>query len=235
MMTKQMYTKITQLLLSFFVCIMLQVYAHEQRSISPIKVIVFDFGGVIGQSNRNIIYEGIANTFGIPSKDIKPLLAQLKNHLFMGGDEQFFWENVAKSRGRALPPTWLADFRALLACAIQDIPGTLTLIKSLQQQGFQVALLSNVRKDKAEVLRKLGYYSYFNPVLLSCDLGYAKPDPYIFQILLHTLQVPKEACVFVDNRIENITAAQALGIDSIHFINAPQLNEELARRGIYTK
>lgn len=229
-----MYSKIQKLILPILICCSFQIYTHEYCSTSSKKVLVFDFGGVIGHFKKDPIYTNISQTFGIPLDEIKGLLTNYKTYLFAGGEEKLFWEEIAREQGRKLPSTWLVDFRNVLASAIKEIPGTLALIKDLKKQGYQIALLSNVRKDKAEVYKSLGYYSYFDPILLSCDLGMTKPDPNIFHALLQRLQVPKTECLFIDDRIENITAARTLGIDSIQFIDCSQLSDALAKRGIYT-
>lgn len=230
-----MHIKIAKLIITLLICFKLPISAHEYIPSTYKKVIVFDFGGVVGHFDRTIIYSSISHTFDIPTNDIKAILTELKTHLFLGGDEKLFWEEIAKSQGRELPQTWLTDFREILASSIREIPGTLPLIKELKKQGYQVALLSNVRRDKAEVYRNLGYYSHFDPILLSCDLGLAKPDPNIFLTLLEKLKVSKTQCLFIDDRIENVKAAHTLGIDSIQFFDSHQLERALAERGIHVQ
>ena len=79
---------------------------------------------------------------------------------------------------------------------------------------------------------KLGYYDYFHPVLLSFELGCTKPDPKIFDILLQKLQVLPEECLLIDNKPENIEAAQKVGLDGICFTSAEHLVIELKKRDI---
>ena len=140
---------------------------HQPHPKTAIKAVVFDFGGVIAQADRELISREVGAAFHIPQDTVPSIMAKLKQHFRNGGKEQLFWESEAKSLGREVPKNWHDDFRDIYARSIRPIPGMLEIIKSLRKQGFQVALMTNVRKDKAEVLKKLGYYQYFNPIILS--------------------------------------------------------------------
>lgn len=208
-------------------------FAFSATSSSRIKAVIFDFGGVISQSDKQVLYEGVAHQFSVLPDEAKSILQKLKVHLEQGGDEQLFWQSVAESKGLILSPKWKEDFRALLRSSRRMVPGTLDIVKKLRLQGYQVALLSNVRKNKAEAIKELGHYSYFHPVVLSCDVGCKKPDLSIYVLLFKQLNnIPKEACLFVDNKLENVLAAQVFGMDAILFVDAEQLIKELALRGI---
>jgi HAD superfamily hydrolase (TIGR01509 family) len=47
--------------------------------------------------------------------------------------------------------------------------------------------------------------------LISCEIGYEKPDPRAFQFLLEELDLPPNLCTFIDDKKENVEAARALG------------------------
>lgn len=221
-------------LFGFFVMALFSAFtSHTPLSITPIRVIVFDFGGVVGKSNRELVNKAVAETFHISPQEVPALMGRLKQYLIEGGDETVFWESVAHSFGRKMPNNWLTEFRFILASSMNEVPGSLEIVKRLRKQGFQVALLTNVRKDKAEVIRKLGYYEYFEPAILSCDVNCVKPDPKIYKILLDKLNASPEECLFIDDKRENVNAAQDLGLDVICFLSAEQLSKELQKRGIF--
>ena len=58
---------------------------------------------------------------------------------------------------------------------------------------------------------------YFQDKIVSGDVGLRKPDPKIYEYTLQKLGVSAEQCLFVDNSVENLNAAEALGITPILF------------------
>ena len=54
-------------------------------------------------------------------------------------------------------------------------------------------------------------------LLISSELGVAKPDPKIYKKLRQTVNLPYNEILFVDDFSENISAADQLGIQTIHF------------------
>ena len=104
------------------------------------------------------------------------------------------------------------------------------LVKFYKELGYRIALLSNVTAERAALLRSQGFYNDFSPALLSCEIGVDKPDPKAYQILLDTLQVSPENCIFIDDKSVNIEAAKALGIDAILFLSPQQVADELRMR-----
>ena len=221
------------ILLGLAIMAIVSLYSHHKpHSTTKISVVVFDFGGVIGSADRDFVRNEVARAFHITPDDAARILSEQKQHYINGGEEKIFWEMTAQSLGTDLPKDWVNEFHAILATAIKEVPGVLDIVKSLHKQRFKVALLTNVRKDKAQVLTKLGYYSYFHPVVLSCDVGLTKPNPKIYEVLLQKLKTPAEQCLLIDNKIENVEAAQKAGFDGIHFSSKEQLIVELQKRGI---
>ena len=55
----------------------------------------------------------------------------------------------------------------------------------------------------------------------------AKPDPAIYQILSDTINCEFKDILFVDDFIENITAAKLLGINTIHYQQGIDLIKEI--------
>ena len=78
-------------------------------------------------------------------------------------------------------------------------PESLAIVKTLQSQGYQTAMLSDVTQYQAEIIRKMGYYDLFTPVLLSCEIGVKKPNPEAFQTLLQKLKLPASSVLFISS------------------------------------
>lgn len=68
----------------------------------------------------------------------------------------------------------------------------------------------------AEELRELGLDRYFEAIAVSCDVGYMKPHPRIFQHVLDAMRLDPEDCAVVGDSLRaDVQAAQSLGMIGI--------------------
>ena len=73
---------------------------------------------------------------------------------------------------------------------------------------------------------------WFQGIVISEEVGIAKPDPRIFRVLLEQVDRPAGECLLIDDSPAIIATAQALSFQTIHFSRPQQLAGELARRGL---
>lgn len=65
----------------------------------------------------------------------------------------------------------------------------------------------------AEELRELGLDRYFEVTAVSCDVGYMKPHPRIFQYALDAMRLDPQDCAVVGDSLRaDVQAAQSLGM-----------------------
>ena len=64
---------------------------------------------------------------------------------------------------------------------------------------------------------------------MSCEVSVCKPDPRIYELCLSRLGVEPGEALFIDDRVENIEAAAALGLQTVHFTGDHLLAEIRAR------
>jgi epoxide hydrolase-like predicted phosphatase len=69
----------------------------------------------------------------------------------------------------------------------------------------------------------------FDVIVYSQEEGIAKPAPEIYQRALTRLAVRPEEAVFVDDVLENVEAAQALGMAGVRFESAAQTKAALEK------
>jgi FMN phosphatase YigB (HAD superfamily) len=97
----------------------------------------------------------------------------------------------------------------------------LLTLKTLQQRGFQLGIVSNRHWGGQlfqEDLRTLGLLEYFDPrhMAISVDLGIRKPNPAIFLHTLNALNTPPgEAAMVGDSLLSDIVGSKMLGIFGI--------------------
>jgi 2-haloacid dehalogenase len=58
-----------------------------------------------------------------------------------------------------------------------------------------------------------------------------KPDIRIYELLLERYGLNSEDLIFIDDRKDNIEAAQSLGIIGIHYTSPEKLRQELNKLG----
>jgi putative hydrolase of the HAD superfamily len=202
-------------LLTLLIGFIFKIQAHFE---TPIKVIVFDFNGVIAKKDKKELTQFLVTKLQISEQEAVKIPKKLVDFLATNPSEQTFWDQYAFSTGKNLSPNWIEFFKRAQLNAIKDIPGTLEIIKKLQAQGFQTALFSNSKRYQAQLKEQLGYYRLFHPVVLAFEIGVKKPDLAAYQILLDRLNVLPEEILFIDNKEENVKAAKTLNIDGIFFL-----------------
>jgi len=83
-----------------------------------------------------------------------------------------------------------------------------------------------------EVLRTLrqefAWLAEFDQLTWSCELGIAKPDPAIYRLTCDRLGVLPEEALFLDDKPENVQAAEQLGLHALQFRSVDDLRSRLA-------
>lgn len=194
--------------------------------------VVFDYGGVLATADKEEFHAFVAKVFAIRPEEVRDLLKQVRKLRKKTKDDAMAWEKVAKIRGASLPKAWGRRCEEQMLGSIHERPKMMDLVRELKRRGYRVAMLSNVSRREARLVKKLGYYAPFDPVLLSCEIGVSKPKLQSFRILLKRLKREGKEIIFIDDQEQNINAASKLGIDGIQFSSYDQLIEALARRNI---
>ena len=86
----------------------------------------------------------------------------------------------------------------------------------------KVGLISNAWDGLRPWIRQQKFEDAFDHLTISAEVQIAKPLPGIYQYALNALAVTAEESIFVDDFIENIQAANALGMKAVHFKTAEQ-------------
>ncbi len=102
----------------------------------------------------------------------------------------------------------------------------------LQQHGLLTAILSNMGDNVlARIERESDWIHRFDVLVWSFQLHMAKPDPAIYHYTLQKLGTLPEETLFLDDRLINVEAAQALGMKAIQFSNIDKLRADLIAAG----
>ncbi len=117
---------------------------------------------------------------------------------------------------------WTTENPAMLAWQLQ-----------LKQRGLLTAILSNMGDNVlASVERTFNWLPRFDVLIWSYQWHMAKPDPAIYRLCLDKLGVRPEETLFLDDKLVNVEAAQALGMKAIQFTTINRLREDLIAQGL---
>lgn len=185
-----------------------------------IKAIIFDCFGVLVTSS----YE--------------PFKAQ-----YLRGDqkliEQFMEIENRSSRGEISLEEAEREFAELAGLSfqetaefLQDNPRNSLLLRYISQElkgTYKISMLSNIADDRIPDLFTDEDVVMFDDVVLSYQVGLAKPDDNIYKLTAERLQVLPEECAFVDDNQGYCAAAEEVGMKTVCYQNFAQTKKELER------
>jgi 2-haloacid dehalogenase len=109
-----------------------------------------------------------------------------------------------------------------------DIPGTVTLLHKLKAR-YKIFGLTNWSAETISIAyKRFPFFKEFDGIVVSGEEKIVKPDKEIFHLLLNRYHLKAAHTIFVDDNINNIKAAEEVGLYTIHFKSASQLEERLS-------
>jgi putative hydrolase of the HAD superfamily len=112
--------------------------------------------------------------------------------------------------------------------ALEPNSPMIELMRELGGRGLRMALLTNNVREWEPLWRSMvPIDELFEVVVDSAFVGCRKPDREIYEIVLERLDVPAEACLFVDDVEVNCEAARELGMTAVIFRDNDQAIEEI--------
>ncbi|MGQ0548882.1 MAG: HAD family hydrolase [Armatimonadota bacterium] len=113
----------------------------------------------------------------------------------------------------------------------QSAPYPEALLIAEQLSGVRRYLMATLNNESLELnlyrIDRFALRRYFAVFFSSCFLGVRKPDEAIFRLALQVTQLAPHESVFIDDRAVNLECAHRIGMRTIHYQNAVQLQDEL--------
>jgi putative hydrolase of the HAD superfamily len=126
-----------------------------------------------------------------------------------------FWgQFAAQYQLHADPLAALHEIGAFYHTCFTAFPDTLACLATLRSRGVRLAILTNFELPSIHLtLQNAGLDpNWFSVLLSSATTGFPKPDARAYLAAAAALDLPPTACAFVDDLLENVEAAQALGM-----------------------
>jgi HAD superfamily hydrolase (TIGR01549 family) len=117
------------------------------------------------------------------------------------------------------PQEFLNAYYRHLSAQHDTIPGALEALQNLSAADLALGLVSNgpgqVQRPR---IRQSGIIEYLDAVVLSCEVGMAKPDPKILELAMRLLRTSADSTLFVGDSVRSdLPAADGAGVDFVLF------------------
>ena len=148
---------------------------------------------------------------------------------------QPFAEGIA-SHSRKFPhhrPLFEAFFDRWHETVGEPITESVDILRTLQQRGIRTYALTNFSAETFPLaVARFPFLNDFDGTVVSGIERLVKPDPSIYRLLMDRYTIEPSRAVFIDDRLENVEAARAVGLHAIHFVDATALRPALRELGL---
>ena len=199
-----------------------------------IKNIIFDCGRVIMQYDEHYI-----SSFFTENEEDAHLLATvaMARKYWNAFDEGTLTEEVYLSMvKKELPEHLHGAVEQLCAGWTSHMPpvdGIESVIEEIKKSGKGLYLLSNFNQRLRRELHLAPALKLFDGLVISGEIHMVKPNADIYLYLLDKYGLDPAECMFVDDRLDNIEAGEAVGIKGYLFDgDSEKLLEYLKSEGI---
>lgn len=206
---------------------------NSNASNEPVEAAVFDLGGVLMDFDFDRANLAASRVSGLPADEVKrrlfaspDFLAFERGHL----SPQDFHQRLQELLGVKMPyamfcAAWNGIFKG-------EIEGTVSILRALRSR-VKVGVLSNTNVIHFEYLRvRMSLLTELDHVYASHEIGSRKPDAECFNHVLQRMGVSAGRTVFIDDLLENVEAAQRLGMRGIHAVNSQAVQAGLRELGL---
>lgn len=192
-----------------------------------IRAVFFDLGGVIVRTEYQAPRQQLAERLGMEYEDLSKIVfdSETGAQASIGAITALqHWESVMKRLKRPYEEmTAIRDEFFAGDIVDRDI---LAFLRSLGGK-YTTGLISNAWSDLRDYIVREKMDDAFDHIIISAEVGVAKPEAKIFQIALEQAGVRPNEAVFVDDFYANIEGCEKVGMKGIHFKDALSALEQL--------
>ena len=192
-----------------------------------IRAVFFDLGGVIVRTEFQAPRQHLAERFGMDYDGLSKLVfdSETAGQASLGLiSEEEHWAAIARWLHLPVSET-RAIHQEFFAGDITDLH-LLDFMRGLRKQ-YKVGLISNAWSGLRPWIIEKKFEDVFDAMTISAEVGVMKPDTRIYRIALEKLDVAPADSVFLDDFLNNVAGARAVGMHAIHFIHPGQALAEL--------
>jgi 2-haloacid dehalogenase len=191
--------------------------------------IVFDLGGVLIDWDPRHLYRKMFNGNRAEMDYFLSEVCPMRWNAELDGGRPFAEAIAAKIQEHPAYAPYIAAYHARWEeMVVGPVTGTVELLAELKAAGYPLFALSNWSMETFPIVRhRFEFLDWFEEILLSGMVKVVKPDARIYEMMLARINRKPQECLFIDDSLPNVEAAQALGWQGIHFQSPEQLRSDL--------
>jgi putative hydrolase of the HAD superfamily len=200
---------------------------------SEVRAVLWDADGVLQQvpaSWFDLLGEAVGTEEALALLDL--LLPQMESAISGGQGMTALLPRFLEERGLSEHLDRISDVWG----TIDPLEGARDVVRSLRANGIGCHLATNQDDLRTSYMRsRMGYDDLLDRCFYSCEVGAAKPDERFFRHVAGELGLDLAEIAFVDDTMENVEAARALGVRAILWHDrdgVDALREALAAEGV---
>jgi 2-haloacid dehalogenase len=114
------------------------------------------------------------------------------------------------------------------------VPGVHAVVEELDAKSVPLFAITNFSADFWPPFhdRERAFFGRFRDIVVSGEVKLLKPDPAIYYLALDRFRLRPQDALFVDDRLINVEAAEAVGMRTHLFTTAEDLRERLREEGL---
>jgi putative hydrolase of the HAD superfamily len=199
---------------------------------TAIQLVLFDIGGVLGSNGWDREQRAAAiERFGIDAEDFQYRHEETVGALEAG---QISLDEYLDVTVFCSPRTFSREeFRAFMFAQSVPWSESIAVARDVARSGVRMATLNNESEElNRHRIERFGLGEIFPTFFSSCWLGVRKPTHRIYERVFGMTMAAPEQTVFVDDRVQNLNPAAAMGVKTILFESPEQLRADLRGLGL---
>lgn len=116
--------------------------------------------------------------------------------------------------------------------AMLPIEANVRLVEKLSKQYRLFAITDASQAQIHYSIQNFPFFSLFQDILIASEVGLRKNNAALYQHFVEQQQLIPDECLYIDDREENVQAAQVIGMFGIVFRNMDDCVKKLSRLGV---
>ena len=189
-----------------------------------VRAVLFDLYDTLAKASWLELETELAGRMGVHVEDVRNGYQATRLARQTGQFESTHLEMWALAEACGVTPTPqlitdLVEMESEFLTSVSLFEDAVPTLRRLREADVATALVSNCPSTTAPVVERLGLYQEVDLVVMSFEVGAAKPSAAIYKHALDSLGVHPNEALFVDDQLDFLNGARRLGIATAQMVH----------------